>query len=114
MNSHIASWFLSPLKKDLCPNTRDEVTDSAETELSAFYHAVRIHHGTASAEAAAEHWLRVFASAPIDRKNLKASFRKISAAAVSMHATELAAKPQDSGHPFACTPCHATSISGCR
>lgn len=114
MNSHMASRLLSPLKAKMCSSSRHDVTAAAEAELSAFYHAVRAHYGVSSAVAAIEHWLRAFASAPIERSHLEVSFRKVTVAAASMLAAEITEKPQRSSHPFVCTPCHAASMSGCR
>lgn len=114
MNSRVASWFPRSLKASISPRSHRDVVSAAEAELSAFYHAVRIHHGTANADVATEHWLRAFASASINPKNLEASFRKITVAAASMLAAEITGKQQAPSDPFAYTPCHAASPSGCR
>ncbi len=114
MNVRIASRLLSPLKPKICSSSHHDVAAAAEAELSAFYHAVRVHYGTTSAAAATEHWLCAFSSASIDRNRLEVSFRKVTVAAAAMLATEVTEKPQHSSHPFVCSPCHAASISGCR
>jgi hypothetical protein len=115
MNVRIASRLLSPLKAKICSSSHDDVAAAAaEAELSAFYHAVRIHYGTASAETATDHWLRAFASVSIDRNHLEVSFRKVTVAAASMLAAEITETSQRSSHPFVCSPCHAASTSGCR
>jgi hypothetical protein len=114
MNVRIASRLLGPLKAKTCLSSHDEVAAAAEAELSAFYHAVRVHYGTTNATAATEHWLRAFASASIDRNHLEVSFRKVTVAAAAMLAAEITEKPQHSPDPFICSPCHAASISGCR
>jgi hypothetical protein len=113
MNVNIASRLLSPLKAKIGVSSHHNVAAAAEAELSAFYHAVRIHHGTASAATATEHWLRAFASASIDRNRLEVSFRKVTVAAAAMLAAEITDKSQRSSHPFVCSPCHAVS-TGCR
>lgn len=113
MNSRIVSRLFSPLKAKVCANSHRDVAIAAEAELAAFYHAVRANHGSAGAAAATEYWLRAFASASIDRNNLEASFRRVTVAAASMLAAEIAETPSLS-HPFAGRPCHEASISGCR
>lgn len=114
MNVRIASWLLNPLKAKTCFSSHDDAVAAAEAELSAFYHAVRIHYGTASAETATDHWLRAFTSASIDRNHLEVSFRKVTAAAAAMLAAEIIETSQRSSHPFVCSPCHAASTSECR
>jgi hypothetical protein len=114
MNVRIASRLLSPLKAKICFSSHHDVAAVAEAELSAFYHAVRIHYGTASAAVATEHWLHAFASASIDRNQLEVSFRKVTVAAAALLAAEITEKPQNSPDPFICSPCHAVSVSGCR
>lgn len=105
MKTSISTRLLHPLKSTLCNRRPHAVTIAAETELSAFYHAVRIHHGTAAASAATEHWLRAFATAPIDRNNSQASFRKVTIAAASQLSAEIAQQTPRS--PLGCTLCSA-------
>jgi len=114
MKSRIASWLLRSLKAKVCTGAHHNLAVAAEAEFSAFYHAVRIHHGVAIAAAATEHWLQAFASASVAPENLEASFRKVTVAAASMLAAEITGKQQAPSHPFAYTPCHAASPSGCR
>jgi hypothetical protein len=114
MNLRIASRLLNPLKAKICSSSYHDVAAAAEAELSAFYHAVRVHYGTASAAVATEHWLRAFASASIDRNHLEVSFRKVTVAAAAMLAAEITETSQRSSPPFVCSPCHAASTSGCR
>lgn len=112
MKSGIASRLFHPLKAKVRLGASTEL--AAETELGAFYRAVRANHGSAIAANAAEHWLRVFASAAIDPGHLEKSFRKITIAAASLMATEITQAPQNPSHPFLGAPCPATSVSGCR
>ncbi len=114
MNVRIAFRLLSPLKAEICSSSHHDVAAAAEAELSAFYHAVRIHYGMASAAIATEHWLHAFASASIDRNHLEVSLRKVTVAAAALLAVETTEQPQHSSDPFICSPCHAASISGCR
>jgi hypothetical protein len=114
MNVRIASRLLTPLKTKTCSSSHHDVAAAAEAELSAFYHAVRVHYGTTNAAAATEHWLRAFASASIDLNHLEVSFRRVTVAAAAMLAAEITEKSQRYSHPFACSPCHAASTSGCR
>ncbi len=114
MNVRVASRLLSPLKAKACFSLHHDVAAAAEAELSAFYHAVRVHYGTTNVAAATEHWLRTFASAPIDGNHLEVSFRKVTVAAAALLAAEVTEKQQHSSDPFICSPCHVASISGCR
>jgi hypothetical protein len=105
MKTRISTRLLNPLKSKACSRPSHDVAVAAEAELSAFYHAVRVHNGTATAAAAAEHWLRVFASAHIDRNDPQASFRKVTIAAASLLSTEIAQQPPRS--PLGCSLCSA-------
>jgi hypothetical protein len=105
MKTPISTRLLNPLKSSVCNRPSHAVTVAAEAELSAFYHAVRIHHGTAMAMAAAEHWLRAFATAHIDRNDSQASFRKVTVAAASLLSAEIAQQAPQS--PLGCTLCSA-------
>lgn len=108
MKSSIKTWLLSPFKSEACNRSAHDVAEAAESELSAFYHAVRIHKGTEAAQTAADNWLRLFGSARIDRDNLQASFRKVTIAAAALLSAEV--DQQTSQPPRSCTPCRATSI----
>jgi hypothetical protein len=59
----------------------EELAAAAEAELSAFYAAVRTCYGPSWANAAADFWLRAFASANIDPCALAGELRKITIAA---------------------------------
>ena len=61
-----------------------QFTAEAEAELSAFYNAIRLNNDSSLAHAAAEHWLRIFATIPIDRSSTKRSLRRVTIAAASL------------------------------
>jgi hypothetical protein len=105
MKTRISTRLRNPLKSTIDNRRPHAVTAAAEAELSAFYHAVRIHHGTAAATAATEHWLRAFAAAPIDRDNSQASFRRVTIAAASQLSADIA--QQASRSPLGCKLCSA-------
>jgi hypothetical protein len=105
MKTSISTRLLNPLKSKVCNHRLHSLTVAGEAELSAFYHAVRIHKGTETATAAADLWLRVFATAQIDRCDSRASFRKITIAAASLLSAESA--QQAPPPPLGCSVCPA-------
>jgi hypothetical protein len=105
MKTRISTRLLNPLKSKVCNHLFHDLTVAAEAELSAFYHAVRIHKGTAAATTAADLWLRVFATAQIDRCDQHASLRKVTIAAASLLSAENA--QQTAPSPLGCTVCPA-------
>lgn len=113
MKASITTRLFRPLMAKVCTCAPQAASIAAEAELSAFYHAVRADYGTEHAAVATEHWLRVLATAPIDRNDLKSSFRKITVQAATLLAADVAQQKQRSKDRLPCRSCSRPSVSEC-
>ncbi len=113
MKASIATRLFRPFTAKVCTCAPHAVSIAAEAELAAFYHAVRAEHGTENATAAAEHWLRALATAPIDRTHLQASLRKVTVRAAASLASDIVQQKQRNTDRCPCGPCQRPSVSEC-